>query len=312
MSAQKRYDVFLSHNSKDKPLIEIIAEQLREDSLEVWLDKGNLDSGDSFPDEIQQAIENSKAVLFCIGSHGLGKWQKLEMNACRVSSVDGKLKIFTIILPSLENLPDGSEYVFLRQEIYLKWDGTNFQAIDSLIASIYDWLPVWTDKELKRLTVLRCDAEKKLQEIELKIQQVESEGGIELDPERQRASKWLSDVRNHIERYARRALQNFPKLWGQIEASENGFKSFCNEMDICLEFVYFSFRKRDKFFLHNISINLSVLGFSSEDAQENREVYHECLNVISSLIPIEEINESTRNELTSYFSYLWTQILSLI
>lgn len=40
------FDVFLSHNSKDKPAVEIIAKKLKEAyGLKCWLDKWNLVPG---------------------------------------------------------------------------------------------------------------------------------------------------------------------------------------------------------------------------------------------------------------------------
>ncbi|MDP6110249.1 MAG: toll/interleukin-1 receptor domain-containing protein [Planctomycetota bacterium] len=36
------YDVFLSHNSKDKPVVEPLAERLKAEGLKVWLDAWSL------------------------------------------------------------------------------------------------------------------------------------------------------------------------------------------------------------------------------------------------------------------------------
>jgi hypothetical protein len=35
------YDVFLSHNSREKPLVERLARRLRDAGLEVWFDWGH-------------------------------------------------------------------------------------------------------------------------------------------------------------------------------------------------------------------------------------------------------------------------------
>src|SRR4051794_14128722 len=42
LSLSETFDVFLSHNSKDKPAVRQIAEALRARGLEVWLDEWNL------------------------------------------------------------------------------------------------------------------------------------------------------------------------------------------------------------------------------------------------------------------------------
>jgi len=43
-----RYQVFLSHNSTDKPLVEAIAQKLENEGIHPWLDKWNLIPGAPF------------------------------------------------------------------------------------------------------------------------------------------------------------------------------------------------------------------------------------------------------------------------
>ena len=37
MSTEFQYDVFLSHSAKDKAVVRLLAERLRQDGLKVWL-----------------------------------------------------------------------------------------------------------------------------------------------------------------------------------------------------------------------------------------------------------------------------------
>jgi len=39
MSAHFDYDVFISHSSKDKPVVLELANRLKQDGLRVWLDE---------------------------------------------------------------------------------------------------------------------------------------------------------------------------------------------------------------------------------------------------------------------------------
>ena len=51
------YDVFLSHNSKDKPAVEHLAEKLEDDAgMRVFLDKWNLVPGDPWQEELEDAL----------------------------------------------------------------------------------------------------------------------------------------------------------------------------------------------------------------------------------------------------------------
>jgi hypothetical protein len=47
MSEEFRYDVFLSHSSKDKDIVRALAERLRADGMRVWFDEWELRAGDS-------------------------------------------------------------------------------------------------------------------------------------------------------------------------------------------------------------------------------------------------------------------------
>jgi hypothetical protein len=46
MPKKFNYDVFLSHSSKDKPIVRELAERLRADGLRVWFDEWIIQPGD--------------------------------------------------------------------------------------------------------------------------------------------------------------------------------------------------------------------------------------------------------------------------
>ena len=55
------HDVFLSHSSKDKAVVRVVAERLRKDGLRVWLDDWEIRPGDSIPAKIEDGLEHSRA-----------------------------------------------------------------------------------------------------------------------------------------------------------------------------------------------------------------------------------------------------------
>lgn len=61
-----RIDVFLSHNSADKPAVEELAQRLRAVGLEPWLDKWNLVSGDSWQPALEEALRDSAACVVVV------------------------------------------------------------------------------------------------------------------------------------------------------------------------------------------------------------------------------------------------------
>ena len=56
------FDVFLSHNSKDKPAVRQIAEALRDRGLRVWLDEWELIPGRRWIPALEKAIQAAKRL----------------------------------------------------------------------------------------------------------------------------------------------------------------------------------------------------------------------------------------------------------
>ena len=51
--------IFLSHNSNDKPVVEAIGKWLTDKGYTVWLDKWSMTPGDSLIEKIAEGIESS-------------------------------------------------------------------------------------------------------------------------------------------------------------------------------------------------------------------------------------------------------------
>src|SRR3954462_6994102 len=73
------YDVFLSHNSKDKPRVRKLAEKLRDAGLRVWFDEGVLKPGDDIYLAIERGLEAARAQVLCLSPAALeSEWVALE------------------------------------------------------------------------------------------------------------------------------------------------------------------------------------------------------------------------------------------
>ena len=66
------YDVFLSHNSKDKTVAREIATRLREAEIRLWFDEWVLKPGDSIPAMIEEGLEHSRVLVLCMSANALG------------------------------------------------------------------------------------------------------------------------------------------------------------------------------------------------------------------------------------------------
>jgi CheY-like chemotaxis protein len=107
-----QFDVFLAHNSKDKALIKIICEKLKQQGLSPWLDEEQILAGRRVQKEIQQAILQVKTAVIFIGSHGLGQWQDLELETFVRLCVEADRPVIPVLLPGVTDIPD--ELPFLK------------------------------------------------------------------------------------------------------------------------------------------------------------------------------------------------------
>ncbi len=96
------FDVFLSHNSRDKQQVERIAERLRGAGLEPWLDKWALVPGGAWQDELGTGIEASSSCAVFIGPDDLGDWEEQEVAlAVDRAAKERGFRVFPVLLPGV-------------------------------------------------------------------------------------------------------------------------------------------------------------------------------------------------------------------
>jgi WD40 repeat protein len=101
-TSSPRFDVFLSHNSRDKPVVERIAEKLKRAEIEPWLDKWCLTPAGDWQEELAQGLRASTACAVFIGSSGIGSWEDLEYKlATDRMAKDRAFRVFLVLLPGL-------------------------------------------------------------------------------------------------------------------------------------------------------------------------------------------------------------------
>jgi hypothetical protein len=109
------FDVFLAHNSEDKPLVREIAKELKRRNLKPWLDEEQIRAGQIFQVEIQKAIQNSNTAVIFIGKKGLGRWQEKELPALYGQFVQAQniTTVIPVLLPGVDEIPQ--DLLFLAQ-----------------------------------------------------------------------------------------------------------------------------------------------------------------------------------------------------
>ncbi len=94
-----RFDVFLCHNSADKPAVKAIGRRLKAAGVKPWLDEWEIPPGQLWQDQLQEQIEDIGAAAVFVGTDGEGPWQKLEIQAFLQQFVDRKCPVIPVILP---------------------------------------------------------------------------------------------------------------------------------------------------------------------------------------------------------------------
>jgi hypothetical protein len=73
------FDVFLCHNSDDKPAVREIARMLVKEGIKPWLDEEQIRPGTSWQKALRQQIESIKSAAVLLGESDVGPWQDREI-----------------------------------------------------------------------------------------------------------------------------------------------------------------------------------------------------------------------------------------
>ena len=105
-TSQPQFDVFLSHNSLDKPAVIELAKRLQANGIKVWLDAWELRPGHPWQEALAEIIETTRSAAVLVGADGLGPWENAEMSACLDEFVNRKLPVIPVLLPNCPSEPD--------------------------------------------------------------------------------------------------------------------------------------------------------------------------------------------------------------
>ena len=127
----REFDVFLSHNSADKPVVEELAKKLQARGLNPWLDKWELVPGRPWQEGLEDIISNAHAAAVMVGGDGLGPWEIPEMRVCLSECVRRGLPVIPVLLPGAPKQPDLP--LFLTQFTWVDLrGGLNIEGLDRL------------------------------------------------------------------------------------------------------------------------------------------------------------------------------------
>lgn len=115
-----KYDVFLSHNSADKPAVEHLAQKLCEAGLQPFLDKWHLIPGEPLQEALEAALDHSRTCAVFVGPGGLGSWENEEMRvALDERTQTPGFRVIPVLLPDAQMPERGRLPRFLSRVVWV-------------------------------------------------------------------------------------------------------------------------------------------------------------------------------------------------
>jgi len=111
--AAGRFDVFLCHNSADKPAVKQLGLGLKERGILPWLDEWELPPGQAWQALLEQQIQRIASAAVCIGPAGISPWHQQEMRGFISEFVDRQVPVIPVLLPGAPAKPELP--LFLKQ-----------------------------------------------------------------------------------------------------------------------------------------------------------------------------------------------------
>ena len=133
LAQDEHFDVFLCHNSLDKPAVQRISDRLRELGLSPWLDREQLRPGRPWQDILESKIGSIGSAAVFVGQTGVGPWQTRELRAFIDEFVRRDCPVIPVLLPDAPAAPDLP--LFLRQMTWVDFRNDP-HALDQLVWGI--------------------------------------------------------------------------------------------------------------------------------------------------------------------------------
>ena len=132
MSQQFKYDVFLSHSSKDKKTVRELAERLQADGVRVWFDEWIIKPGDAIGIKINEGLRDSRVLVLAISANASeSDWVTFEHQAILFNDPINKTRRFIPL-----KLDDSEVPFTLRQFASIDWrdrDETQYERLLSVV-----------------------------------------------------------------------------------------------------------------------------------------------------------------------------------
>lgn len=128
------FDVFLCHNSADKPEVKKVAVLLMKQGIKPWLDEWDLRAGLPWRIALEERLREIGAAAVFVGRSGTGPWQSEELSVALDQSLRRNIPVIPVLL---SDAPEGVKLPpFLAQRTWVDFRTNEALALERLVHGI--------------------------------------------------------------------------------------------------------------------------------------------------------------------------------
>lgn len=131
MNESFEYDVFISHSSKDNPIVIDLAQRLKNDGLRVWLDQWEIKPGDLIGQRIEEGLRKSRTLVLVMSKSAFASdWVTLERQTLLFRDPTNRQRRFIPMLIEDCEIPD-----LIAQFAYIDWREKSKHSYEKLLSA---------------------------------------------------------------------------------------------------------------------------------------------------------------------------------
>lgn len=133
LDVDRRPDIFLSHSSDDGEFALRLATDLNVCEVDVWIDKWEIEPGDSLYDKISEGIQNSKFVALLFSESFIKKkWSSNEVKAAFSREINKNRKVIIPLIYEKIEVPP-----LITDKLYISFEKNYYEGLFRLVGLIH-------------------------------------------------------------------------------------------------------------------------------------------------------------------------------
>jgi len=129
-----RFDVFLCHNSADKPAVKLLGQRLKDRGILPWLDEWELPPGQPWQPLLEKQIQSIASAAVFFGPAGISPWHQQEMRGFISEFVQRSAPVIPVLLAGTVGEPEVP--LFMRQLTWVDFRRTDPDPFERLVWGI--------------------------------------------------------------------------------------------------------------------------------------------------------------------------------